>query len=113
MLKEASRVDNIIANARTVGGMIIDGINTIIDYKKAKAMNAAIHTLNKCVSMNNEQIVRVRDHLLHVSNASLTDIKGNRKTLYWFNKDLNKFMNMLVFYETPLLKNLLEYFGQL
>ena len=42
-------------------------------------MNAAIHTLNKCVSMNNEQIVRVRNHLLHVSKASLTDTKGNRK----------------------------------
>ena len=70
--------------------MIIDGINTIINYKKAKAMNAAIHTLNKCASMNNEQIVRVRDHLLHVSKASLTDIKGNRKNLYWFNKDLNR-----------------------
>ena len=43
-------------------------------------MNAAIHTLNKWASMNNEQIVRVRDHLLHVSKASLTYIKGNRKT---------------------------------
>ena len=32
--------------------------------------------------MNNEQIVRVRNHLLHVSKASLTDIKGNRDNLY-------------------------------
>ena len=69
--------------------MIIDGVNTIINYKKAKAMNVAIHTLNKWTSMNNEQILRVRDHLLHVSKASLTDIKGNRKNLYWFNKDLD------------------------
>ena len=53
-------------------------------------MNAAIHTLNKLASMNNEQIMRVRDHLLHVSKASLTDIKGNRKNLYWFNKDLDR-----------------------
>ena len=53
-------------------------------------MNAAIHTLNKCTSMNNKQIVRVRDHLLHVSRASLTDIKGNRKKLYCFNKDLDR-----------------------
>ena len=44
-------------------------------------MNAAIHTLNKQASMNNKQIVRVRDYLLHVSKASLTDIKGNRKNL--------------------------------
>ena len=53
-------------------------------------MNAVIHTLNKQASMNNEQIVRVRDHLLHVSKASLTDIKGNRRNLYWFNKDLDR-----------------------
>ena len=53
-------------------------------------MNAAIHTLNKWASMNNEQIVRVRDNLLHISKASLTDIKGNRKNLYWFNKDLDR-----------------------
>ena len=53
-------------------------------------MNVAIHTLNKHASMNNKQIVRVRDHLLHVSKASLTDIKGNRKNLYWFNKDLDR-----------------------
>ena len=53
-------------------------------------MNVAIHTLNKCVSMNNKQIVRVTDHLLHVSKTSLTDIKGNRKNLYWFNKDLDR-----------------------
>ena len=70
--------------------MIIDGVNTIINYKKAKAMNAAIHTLNKWASMNNEQIVWVRDHLLHVYKASLTDIKGNRKNLYQFNKDLDR-----------------------
>ena len=82
IVKGASIVGNIISGARTVGGMIIDGVNTIINYKKAKAMNAAIHTLNKQASMNNEQIVRVRDHLLHVSKASLRDIKGNRKNLY-------------------------------
>ena len=42
-------------------------------------MNAAIHTLNKCAFMNNEQIVGVRNHSLHVSKVSFTDIKGNRK----------------------------------
>ena len=62
----------------------------LLIIKKAKAMNVAIHTLNKCASMNNKQIVRVRDHLLHVSKASLTDIKGNRKNLYWFDKDLDR-----------------------
>ena len=90
IVKGASIVGNIISGARTVGGMIIDGVNTIINYKKAKAMNAAIHTLNKQASMNNEQIVKVRDHLLHVSKPSLTDIKGNRENLYWFNKDLDR-----------------------
>ena len=90
IVKGASIVGNIISGARTVGGMIIDGVNTIINYKKAKAMNAAIHTLNKWASLNNEQIVRVRNHLLHVSKATLKDIKGNRKNLYWFNKDLDR-----------------------
>ena len=71
IVKGASIVGNIISGARSVGGMIIDGINTMINYKKAKAMNAAIHTLNKQSSMNNEQIIRVRNHLLHVSKASL------------------------------------------
>ena len=47
IVKGASIIGNIISGARSVGGMIIDGINTIINYKKAKAMNAAIHTLNK------------------------------------------------------------------
>ena len=82
IIKGASIVGNIISGARLVGGMIIDGINTVINYKKAKAMNAAIHTLNKWSSMNNEQIIRVRNHLLHVSKASLADIKGNRDNLY-------------------------------
>ena len=54
----------------------------LINYKKAKAMNAALHTLNKRASMNNEQIIRVRNHLLHVSKAILADIKGNRDNLY-------------------------------
>ena len=89
VVKGASIAGNIVSGARTVGEMIIDGMNTIINYKKAKAMNAAIHTLNKRASMNNGQILRVRDHLLHVSKASLTDIKGNRRNLYWFNKDLD------------------------
>ena len=40
--------------------------------------------------MNNEQIVRVRNHLLHVSKASLADIKGNRDNLYQFNKQLDR-----------------------
>ena len=91
--------------------MIIDDINTIINYKKAKAMNAAIHTLNKPVAMNNEQIVRVRDHLLHVSKASLTNIKGNRKkTFIGLIKIWIEFMNMLVFHRTLLLRNSLGYF---
>ena len=47
IVKGVSIVGNIISGARSVGGMIIDGINTVINYKKAKAMNAAIHTSNK------------------------------------------------------------------
>ena len=90
VVKGASIVGDIICRARTVGGMIIDGVNTIMNYKKAKDMNAAIHTLNKHTSMNNEEIVKVRNYLLHVSNTSLTDIKGNRKNPYWFNKDLDR-----------------------
>ena len=74
IVKGASIIGNIISGVRSVGGMIIDGINTIINYKKAKVMNAAIHTLNKWSSMNNEQIIRVRNHLSHVSKASLADI---------------------------------------
>ena len=90
IIKGASIIGNIISGVRSVGGMIIDGINTIINYKKAKAMNAAIHTLNKWSSMNNEQIIRVRNHLLHVSKASLADIKGNRNNLYQFDKELDR-----------------------
>ena len=40
--------------------------------------------------MNNEQIIRVRNHLLHVSKASLADIKGNRDNLYRFDKELDR-----------------------
>ena len=47
IIKGTSIVGDIISGVRSVGGMIIDGVNTIINYKKAKAMNAAIHTLNK------------------------------------------------------------------
>ena len=54
IVKGASIIGNIISGTKTVGGMIIDRVNTIINYKKAKAMNAAIHTLNKWASMNNE-----------------------------------------------------------
>ena len=89
IVKGVSIVGNIISGARSVGGMLIDGINTVINYKKAKAMNAAIHTLNKRSSMNNEHIIRVRNHLLHVSKASLADIKGNRNNLYQFDKELD------------------------
>ena len=40
--------------------------------------------------MNNEQIVRVRNHLLHVSKASLADITGNRDNLYQFDRELDR-----------------------
>ena len=90
IVKGASVIGNIISGARSVGGMIVDGINTIINYKKAKAMNAAIYTLNKWSSINNEQIIRVRNHLLHVSKVSLADIKGNRDNLYQFDKELDR-----------------------
>ena len=90
IVKGASIVGNIISRARSAGGMIIDGVNSIINYKKAKAMNAAIHTLNKRASMNNEQIIRIRNHLLHVSKASLNDIKWNRDKLYPGNKELDE-----------------------
>ena len=90
IVKGASIVGNIISGARLVGGMIIDGINTVINYKKAKAMSAATHTLNRRSFMNNEQIIRVRNHLLHVSKVSLADIKGNRDNLYRFDKELDR-----------------------
>ena len=78
---------------------------------KAKAMNAAIHTLNKHASMNNEQIVRVRDHLLHVSKASLMDIKVNRKNLYWFNKDLDRIYEYVGLLRNATAKEFTEIFG--
>ena len=40
--------------------------------------------------MNNKQIIQVRNHLLNVSQASLTDIKGNREKLYHFSKQLDR-----------------------
>ena len=83
-------IGNIISGAKAVGGMMVDGIHTIINYKKAKAMNAAIKTLNQRASMNNEQVVPVRDHLLHVSKTSLKDTQGNRKMLYHMDKDLDR-----------------------
>ena len=73
-------------------------------------MNAAIHTLNKHVSMNNEQIVMVRDHLLHVSKAGLTDIIGNRKNLYWFNKDLDRIYDYTGLIWNTTVKELTEIF---
>ena len=90
IVKGTSIVGNITSGARSVGGMIIDCINSVINYKKAKAMSAAIHTLNKQSSMNNEQIVRVRNHLLHVLKANLADIKGNRDNLYQFDKESDR-----------------------
>ena len=56
----------------------------------AKAMNAAIKTLNQRASMNNEQVVRVRAHLLHVSKTSLKDIQEDRKMLYHMDEDLDR-----------------------
>ena len=56
VVKGASIIGN-ITGAKAVGGMIIDGFHTIINYKKAKAMNAVIKTLNQRASMNNEQVV--------------------------------------------------------
>ena len=90
VVKEASIIGTIILGAKAVGGMMVDGIHIIINYKKAKAVNAAIKTLNQRASMNNEQVVVVRDHLLHVSKTSLKDIQGNRKMLYHMDKDLDR-----------------------
>ena len=82
----------------------------IINYKKAKAMNAAVHTLNKHASMNNELVVRVRDPLLHVSKASLTDIKVNRKNFYLFNKDLDRIYEYAGLLQNTTAKELAEIF---
>ena len=90
VVKGASIIGNIISGAKAVAGMMVDEIHTIINYKKAKAMNAAIKTLNQRASLNNEQVVRVRDHLLCVSKTSLKDIQGNRKMLYHMYKDLDR-----------------------
>ena len=90
VVKGALIIENIISGAKTVGGMMVDGIHTIINYKKAKAMNATIKTLNQRASMNNEQVVQVRDLLLHVSKTSLKDMQGNRKMLYHMDKDLDR-----------------------
>ena len=57
VVKGASIIGNVISGAKAVGGMIVDGIHPIINDKKAKAINAAIKTLNQRASMNNEQVV--------------------------------------------------------
>ena len=56
VVKGASIIGNIISGAKAGGGMMVDGIHTIINYKKAK-VNAAIKTLNQRASMNNEQVL--------------------------------------------------------
>ncbi len=71
----------IFSGISAIGGLVYEGINTLINYKKTKSMAKGMEVLFKQTELNNQQILAIRSDFIHVTKAIQKDFQDVKNSL--------------------------------
>ena len=80
----------IIQGIATIGGMMIKGINALVDPKRASSFNNAIKLINENVQITHDQLITLENRTAMMAKAIIPILKDFKQQINNTNDRLNR-----------------------
>ena len=94
--KRAIPVLAIIQGIAVIGGMMIKGINTLVDAKRASSFNNAIKLVNENVQITNDRLMALENRTAMMTKAIIPVLKDFKQQINNTNDRLNRQYRMMI-----------------
>ena len=84
----------IIQGVAAIGGMVIKGVNALVDVKRASSFNNAIKLVNENVQIIHDRLITLENRTAMMAKAVIPVLKD-------FKEKINNTNERLIFYNTP------------
>ena len=85
----------IIQSVAVIGEMMIKGINTLVDAKRASSFNNAIKLINENVQITHNQLITLENRTAMMANAIISILKDFKQQINNTNDRLNRQYRMM------------------
>ena len=85
----------IIQGIAAIAGMMIKGINTLVDTKRASSFNNAIQLVNENVQINHDQLITLENRTAMMAKAIIPILKDFKQQINNTNDGLNRQYQMM------------------
>ena len=86
----------IIQGIAAIGGMMIKGINTLVDAKRASSFNNAIILINENVQITHDQLIMLENRTAMMAKAIISILKDFKQQINNTNDRLNRQYRMMI-----------------
>ena len=86
----------IIQSIAAIGGMMIKGINALVDTKRASSFNNAIKLVNENVQMTHDQLITLENRTAMMAKAIIPVLKDFKQQINNTNDRLNRQYRMMI-----------------
>ena len=86
----------IIQGVAAIGGMMIKGINALVDAKRASSFNNAIELINKNVQITHDRLIMLENRTAMMAKAILPVLKDFKQQINNTNDRLNRKYRMMM-----------------
>ena len=93
--KRAIPVLAIIQSIAAIGGMMIKGINALVDAKRASSFNNAIKLINENVQITHDQLITLENRTAMIAKAIIPILKDFKQQIYNTNDRLHRQYRMM------------------
>ena len=77
----------IIQGIAAIGGMMIKGVNTLVDAKRASSFNSAIKLVNENVQITHDRLITLENRTAMMAKAIIPVLKDFKERLIAQTKD--------------------------
>ena len=86
----------IIQGIAAIGGMMIKGINALVDAKRASSFNNAIKLVNKNVQITHDRLITLENRTAMMAKAIIPVLKDFKEKINSTNKRLTRQYRMMI-----------------
>ena len=94
--KRAIPVLAIIQGIASIGGMMIKGVNALVDAKRASSFNNAIKLVNKNVQITHDRLITLENRTAMMAKAIIPVLKDFKEKIYSTNERLTRQYRMMI-----------------
>ena len=86
----------IIQGVPAIGGMMIKGVNALVDVKRASSFNNAIKLVNENVQITHDRLITLENRTAMMAKAIISVLKDFKKKINSTNERLTRQYRMMI-----------------